>query len=125
LAASRDYADHVAELLAPLAGLNGEVKCRAMFGGWSLSIDGATFALIAQDVLYLKADDVNRPAFEVAGLKPFVPFADEPAKTMSYYPPPETAFDEPDELLAWARGAYEAALRAKAKKKPKKAKSPV
>ncbi|HYE50206.1 MAG TPA: TfoX/Sxy family protein [Azospirillaceae bacterium] len=118
--ASRDYADHVAEQLAPL----GEVKVRAMFGGHSLSIDGLTFALIAEDVLYLKADGGNRPAFEAEGLKPFAPFEDEPHKTMSYYPPPDTAFDEPDELLRWARTALEAALRARAKKKPRRAKSP-
>ncbi|MFC7333474.1 TfoX/Sxy family protein [Rhodocista pekingensis] len=111
---SRDYLDHVLELLSPL----GPVKARAMFGGCSLSLDGASFALIADDVLYLKADAQNRPAFEAAGCRPFAPFEDRPQQTMSYYPPPETAFDDADELMAWARPAVSAALRARAAKKP-------
>lgn len=117
--ASRDYVAYLLELLSPL----GEVKARAMFGGYSLSLDGLTFALVADDTLYFKVDAVNRPAYEALGLGPFVPFPDKPAQTMAYHPPPESVFDDEGELLAWARPAIEAAMRAKAKKKPKKTKA--
>ncbi|WP_119679044.1 TfoX/Sxy family protein [Indioceanicola profundi] len=116
MSASRDYVNYLLELLAPL----GEVKARAMFGGYGLSLDGLTFALVADDVLYFKVDEANRPAYTALGLKPFVPFPDKPDQTMGYHPPPETVFDDTDELLSWARPALEAAMRAKAKTKPRK-----
>lgn len=116
MAKSRATVDHVLELLAPL----GEVRARAMFGGWGLSLDGLTFALVADDVLYLKVDAATLPAYAGLGLGRFVPFPDQPDKAMNYCPPPDTAFDDPEELLAWARPALEVARRAAAGKRKKR-----
>lgn len=109
---SRDYVDHLLELLAPL----GPVRARAMFGGWGLSLDGATFALVAADILYFKVDAQTRPAYEALGLRPFAPYPDQPHRVMGYFPPPDTVFDDEDELLSWARPAMDVALRARAAK---------
>lgn len=86
-----------------------------MFGGWGLSIDGLTFALIA-DGLYLKADDHSRGRFEDAGLARFQPFADKPTR-LSYYPMPDTALDDQAGFLDWAREGWGAAVRATARKR--------
>lgn len=109
-----DFVSHICEMLAPM----GEVTVRRMFGGYCLFCDGITFALVADGTLYLKADDENRQAFIAAGLEPFRPFPDKPT-TMSYYPLPESALDEGDDMLFWARPAFDAGLRAAAKKKKK------
>jgi DNA transformation protein len=82
-----------------------------MFGGWGLRSDGLFFAIVADDALYLKADDLTRPRFEEAGLHPFRPHPDRPT-AMPYYPPPDEAMDGPEALLPWARLALEAARRA-------------
>ena len=66
--ATSEFADYAVELL----GAAGRVTARRMFGGYGLYCDGVMFALIADDVLYLKADDVNRPELERAGSAPFV-----------------------------------------------------
>jgi DNA transformation protein len=100
-----DFIDHMTDLLAP--------HVRWL---WSL-FGGLFFALISDDVLYLKADDRNRAAFEAAGQRPFKPFDDKPT-TLSYYPVPEEDFEDADMLLTWARGALDAALRAQIKAKP-------
>jgi len=63
-----ECADYVVELLAGV----GRVVARQMFGGYGLYCDGVMFALIADDVLYLKADEANRPDFERAESAPFV-----------------------------------------------------
>ena len=108
-------------MLAPL----GDVRVRRMFGGYGLSIDGLTFALVADEILYFKADDVNRAAFTDLGLEPFRPMPDKPT-TLSYYQPPDSVLDDQDELLPWARSGFEAALRAAAKKAARaKRKKPV
>jgi DNA transformation protein len=122
---SRQYADHICDLLSPLGGAMGEVVAKGMFGGFGIYLDGLMFALIADDVLYFRCDDGNREAYEEAGMEPFRPFADRPkAKpvTLPYWEAPAELFDEPDDLCVWARAAYDAALRCRKPKKTKKAK---
>ena len=119
MAVSAEYLELILELLGPLGGLDG-VRYKRMFGGASLNVAGMTFALIADDTLYLKTDDESRGRFEAAGLTPFKPFEDKPG-LMSYHQAPETALDDQDEMLVWGRLALEAARRASVKKAPKRA----
>ena len=113
MARSSEFVDFVLESLAPLGG----VSARRMFGGHGIYKDGAMFALIADDQLYLKVDDGNRSAFEVRGLQPFTYTGKERPIRMSYCEAPGEGFDDPDILCDWAREAYAAALRAR---KPKR-----
>jgi DNA transformation protein len=105
------FVRHVLDLLAPL----GPVEARAMFGGWGLSLDRRTFALIAGEELYFKVDAENRPAYQARGCQPFAPYPNQPNRVMGYYPPPAEALEEPETLLPWAREALAVALRAAAK----------
>ena len=103
----------------------GPVEARAMFGGWGLYHQGVFFALIAEEALYLKADDESRGDFEALGLEPFVyRMKDGDSITMTYFQAPGEALETPDVMAEWARRGYAAALRAKgakAKKGPRKA----
>jgi DNA transformation protein len=109
------YLEFLLEQLAPL----GDVITRSMFGGHVIYCEGTVFALVANNALYLKADDHNRPAFEARGLEAFHPFEDANA-VMQYYEAPPEMFEDPKALLDWAGGAVAAGRRAKAKKKPRK-----
>jgi DNA transformation protein and related proteins len=112
LAETSDFVANVLDLLASWGG----VSARRMFGGYGLYRQGLMFALVADDVLYLKADDGNRAAFEEAGTKPFTYDGKSKPVTMSYWEAPPDLFDEPEAMRAWARRAFEAALRANALK---------
>ena len=68
----------------------------------------------------LKADDVNRPDFEEAGLPAFKPFDDKPT-IMQYYRAPAEVFENSEALDRWVGGAVQAGRRAKGK--PTKRKS--
>ena len=104
---------HCLELLAPL----GAVRARRMFGGYGLYVGEVFVALIADERLYMKADDVSRPAFERAGCEPFAySRRDRSAVTLGYWTAPEQALDSPRAMEPWARLAMAAALRAKAVK---------
>jgi len=104
------FVAHVLELLAPL----GAVSARRMFGGHGLYVDGLFIALIADERLYLKADDASRPAFERAGCTPFAySRSDRAAVTLGYWSAPDDALDSPQGMAPWARLALAAALRAK------------
>jgi len=108
LAWDRRYGEFVQELLADL----GEVRIRPMFGGAGVFSGELMFGLLFEDTLYLRGDDENEPALKAAGARQFVyaPKNGE-ASPMRYWSLPDTAADDPDEAVAWARGSLAAAAR--------------
>ena len=105
--------DFLKELCEPL----GDVRFRRMFGGWGLSTDGLTLAIIADlgggERLYLKADDDTRARFEAAGCQRFVYAAKGKPMAMNYYTAPEDAMDTAHAMAPWARLALESAIKAR------------
>ena len=112
MAANNEFANHVSELLAPA----GHLVVKRMFGGHGVYLDGLFMAIIADDELYLKTDDVTRAAFDAESCAPFVYSKDGKDMTMNYRQAPDDAMDAPHLMLPWARRALEAALRARAAK---------
>ena len=94
------------------------ITTRAMFGGICIFAEGRAFALVADDGLYFKTDDSNRPDFLAAGKGPFLPFGN-PEKPMQYYELPEEVLEDPDQLALWMGKAMAVAAKAKTKAKTK------
>ena len=114
-----EFVDHVVETMRAF----GPDTAKQMFGGWGLYHDGVFFALIAEDTLYLKADEENGAEFDAASLPPFVYVTkDGDSMTMSYRQAPPEALESPTAMTVWARSAYAAALRAKNRKPVRKRK---
>lgn len=86
------------------------VRPRDMFGGVSIAAPAGTFALIDDDILYLKGDATTRDAFEAASWPPFRPFGPE-GSAMGYFAVPGDLLDSPEELEPWIDLALEAAGR--------------
>ena len=93
------------------------VTAKSMFGGVGIYAQGLFFALIAEDRLYFKVDDVTRPDFERLGMEPFRPFGEE--KAMGYYEVPADVLEDVALLEPWMRKAIDAAARAR-QGKPKR-----
>ncbi|MBL8352401.1 MAG: TfoX/Sxy family protein [Burkholderiaceae bacterium] len=112
---------HCLELLSVL----GPARSRRMFGGQGLYVGEHFVALIADDTLYLKADELARPAFEAAGCRPFsYNAAGGRRAVMAYWSAPDEAMESPAQMRPWARQALESALRAAAARRtavPRKA----
>ncbi|WP_373976605.1 TfoX/Sxy family protein [Chitinibacter sp. SCUT-21] len=120
MAKSSEFVSFLLEQLAPL----GHVRAKSMFGSFGLYADELFFAIVADDILYLKADDINRAQFEALHLAPFqYAMKDGRVAQLNFYPIPEAALEEPVELLKWAREGVAAALRAPERKKSKKSKT--
>jgi DNA transformation protein and related proteins len=113
---SNGFLDLVRELLGPL----GHITVKKMFGGASIYADGTLFALVDDDVLYLKADDATKVRYESEGLKPFTYEGQTGPVSMSYWRAPERLYDEPDDMIEWAREAIRVAAKAKMSARPKK-----
>jgi DNA transformation protein len=102
-----DFIPFVLELLDDWA----PVSARRMFGGHGLYHEGLMFAIVMEQRLYLKADEVNRPEFEALGLGPFTYAMKGRDVALSYWAAPDAIFDDPQEAVLWARSAWDAALR--------------
>ena len=111
--------EHVQTTLTKL----GLVTARKMFGGLGLYCDGTFFALIADDVLYLKVDDTNRADYDELGYEAFQPFPDKPGR-MNYYEIPSQVLQDPRAAVRWACKSVDIALKnPKRKKKASKKKA--
>ena len=102
-----DFIPFVQELLEDWA----PVSARRMFGGHGLYHEGLMFAIVMDQRLYLKADEVNRPDFDALGLAPFTYAMKGKDVALSYWAAPDPLFDDPQEAIQWAQSAWDAALR--------------
>jgi DNA transformation protein len=107
MAVSESYRVFVLEQLGRVAPVTG----KSMFGGVGIYTQGLFFALIAEDRLYFKADDVTRPDFERQGMEPFRPFGEDSA--MGYYEVPADVVEDTAQLATWMQKAIEVATKAK------------
>jgi len=103
-----DFIPFVQELLEGW----GSVSARRMFGGQGLYHEGLMFAIVMNNRLYLKVDEINRPEFEALGLTPFTYPMKGKDVALSYWTAPDAIFDEPTEAVRWACSAWDAAVRA-------------
>ena len=114
-----DFVHHCCELLTSV----GRCQAWRMFGGWGLSTDGLTLAIIANlgqgQNSGSKADATTRAAFEAAGSQRFTYASTHQGKTvqrgMDYYSAPEEAMDAPPPPWppgrAWLAGRLASARR--------------
>ena len=115
MAFSKGYRDFVVEQLERVA----PVTAKSMFGGVGLYAQGLFFALIAEDRLYFKVDDLTRPDFERLGMEPIRPFGE--AHAMGYYAVPADVLEDAAQLAPWMKKAIDVAAKAK-RGEPKRSK---
>ena len=113
MVASDGYAEFLREQLAPL----GRVTMRRMFGKTGVFCDGVMLGMVTENTLYFRVDDDNRVTFKEAESFPPLNYAKGGSTIdLSFWRVPERLFDEPDELVTWARAALAAARRVAAKR---------
>lgn len=114
------------EFLRDLFGRLGSLSVRRMFGGQGVYADGAIFAVVINDRLWIKADAETVPRFEAEGSRPFRYQQGDRTVAMAYWSLPEAALDDPDLALEYGRLGLAASLRTKrpAKRKPAAVQSP-
>ncbi|MCB5187060.1 TfoX/Sxy family protein [Methylobacillus caricis] len=105
-----EFIEYLGEMLRDF----GSIQAKRMFGGYGLYHDGLMFGLVAEDTLYLKADDESRPHFEALDLPCFEYLKQGRKIKMSYYQAPADMLEDREQASIWAKRAYAAALRAKA-----------
>jgi DNA transformation protein len=113
MVASDSFAEFLHEQLAPL----GRVTMRRMFGKTGVFCDGLMFGMVTDNTLYFRVDDHNRATLKEAEVFPPLNYKKKGRTIdLSFWRAPERLFDEPDELVTWARAAVGAARRVAAKR---------
>ena len=93
MAVPDSFRDRVMADLEPL----GDVRARAMFGGYGIFEDGDMFGLLSGSELYFKVGDANRAAFEEAGAQQF--------SRMPYFRVPDSVLEDAGLLQEWTHAA--------------------
>ena len=99
-------------VLEQLARATPGIRARSMFGGVGVYAADLFFALVDDDTLYFKVDDVTRPQFEARGMTPFRPYGED-GEVMHYYEVPADVLEDPEGLGVWVEAALAVARRAK------------
>ena len=88
----------------------GDIRSRAMFGGYGIFHEGLMFSLISEDTLYFKVNDSNREMYQKAKSKPF-------PHGISYWEIPTEVLEDDAKLHEWANLSITIAREAAKKKK--------
>ena len=110
---SNEFIEFILEMLQ----LFGSVIAKPMFGGYGLYLDGVMFALVADDTLYFKVDEISKHEFINLGLSAFSYSKGGTTYKMAYYCAPDEVLEDMDLMCVWAQKAHDAALRTNKDKK--------
>lgn len=115
MALSSSFVDQARELFAPF----GEIRIKRMFGGAGVYCDEMFFALLDDDMVFLKVDETTRDEFVRFGLAPFSFESKDGTRTEmgGYHAAPGDIFDDEDALKRWTTLALDAASRAARRKR--------
>lgn len=105
----------VQTLLAPLSAVRA-ITSRKMFGGIGIYCDGVFFAVIDDDRLYFKVDEVNLPDYDEMGARQWV-IEGPNGGAMPYRELPDKILNDPNVLGSWIDDSVRVAQTKKTKKK--------
>lgn len=108
MAVSESYLTFVLE---QLQGVRGVVTKR-MFGGVGIYSGETFFAVIDNDTLFFKVDEVLSAKYRRLGMPPFMPIPGK-APMAGYYQVPPDVLEDADELARWATESIERAVQGK------------
>lgn len=113
MSANNKFTEFLCEQLTPL----GRISFRRMFGKTGVFCNGLMLGMIADNTLYFRVDDLNRAIFAEAQYFPPLNY-EKQGRTidLSFWRAPDRLFDDPDELLLWAKTALAAARRVAARR---------
>jgi DNA transformation protein len=110
-------ASFLAFVLEQLAGLR-EVSSRRMFGGVGVYSRETFFAVLDNDTLFFKVDDLTRPRYVKKKMPPFRPMPEMPPM-MGYFQVPPSVLEDRDAISEWAKEAVEVGERSGERKRKK------
>lgn len=111
---SQSYLAFVLDQMANLTGL----ATKRMFGGIGIYRNGTFFAVIDNDTLFFKVDEVLAQRYRDQGMPPFMPIPGA-KPMMGYYQVPPDVLEDGPQLVSWAKDSIAVAGTAGKKRRSK------
>ena len=115
MAVSVGFRQYVQEQLEQVTS----IALRSMFGGVGIYSQGFFFALMDDDTLFFKVDEINRSDYEARGMGAFRPFGDD-RMILEYYELPAEVLEDAELLRSWVGKSVMAAMRKSARKRSRR-----
>lgn len=113
MALSSEFRTYLVDLFRDL----GTVEVRRMFGGAGVYVEDACIALVVDGQIMMRGDDTLAETFEADGGERWIyEHKTRGAVIMPYWSLPESALDDREEALRWARLSLGPARNAASKK---------
>lgn len=104
------YSEFLIYVLEQMAFIEG-LKVRSMFGGYGLYQEGHIFAIVVNDVLYLKSNVRVQSDFVESGLQRFTYMTKTRTITLQYFEAPAEVFENLESMKFWAEKSLAASMR--------------
>lgn len=118
MATDPGFLDHVLDLFADI----GAIRTGRLFGGTALYCDKAMFAVIFGDALFMKADGALAQIYRDAGSHAFTYDTKSGLRQINgLMALPNSALEDRDEAMHWARLSMVPALKTAQQKRARKA----
>ncbi|WPU21508.1 TfoX/Sxy family DNA transformation protein [Cedecea neteri] len=91
----------------------GKIGCRPLFGGYSLTVEGVVFAMVAEGELYLRACEKCAQYFIQKSAPPLMYSKRGLPVALNYYRVDEELWENPDKLVQLSSQALRSAQREK------------
>ena len=106
-----EFTDYLQEVFEDF----GPIHTKRMFGGYGVYYNDIMFALVEDDILFLKADETIAKDFTERCLGQFEYAKGGKVIRLSYYQAPEELLEDRDMACEWAKKSYKVALESKKK----------
>ena len=106
------FLDYILDILLTY----GNVKSRRIFGGHGIYASGIMFAIIINNEIYFKADNILAKKYKVLGSYPFSYKRDNKIIALSYWIVPQEVLEDVDQLKSWFDSSLEVAKNNRKKK---------
>jgi DNA transformation protein len=106
--AGGDIRDYLCDVLASL----GKIEKSRFFGLGGIKVEGQLIGFTDEEKIYFRTDADTRASYVSEGGEPFSFYKGMELIVTGYLTIPDRLLDEPEELIAWAARAREAALNA-------------
>lgn len=92
----------------------GKVKSRSMFGGFGIFVNETMFALVVNNSLHIRANEITTSQYKLAGYEPYVYKKRGFPVVTKYFALPDEMWDDTEQILSIAEAALNYASNEKA-----------
>lgn len=102
--------EHLFEYMQDVLKSQGKLSTKRLFSGKAVYLNGIIFAIIFNEIIYLKVDETLSKELVSQSLKPFTYQRKDKTIALSYVEAPGDIYDDEEAALYWFKRTYQTTL---------------